>query len=80
MALINFSKLLYTVRAYFVTLAKLNIVYYKLTNYYKPKYERGINLMDKTLNIKWPGKKFKISTKDKNLGSFKDFLSNHNQL
>ena len=59
---------------------KMNIVYYKLTNYYKPKYERGINLLDKTLNIKWPGKKFKISKKDKKLGSFKDFLSNHNYL
>lgn len=64
----------------FYSFEKMNIIYYKLTNYYKPKYERGINLMDKTLNIKWPGKKFKISTKDKNLGSFKDFLSNHNQL
>ena len=59
---------------------KMNIIYYKLTNYYKPKYERGINLLDKTLNIKWPGKKFKISKKDKKLGSFKDFLSNHNYL
>ena len=58
----------------------MNIIYYKLTNYYKPKYERGINLLDKTLNIKWPGKKFKISKKDKRLGSFKDFLSNHNYL
>ena len=36
--------------------------------------------MDKTLSIKWPGKKFKISKKDKNLGSFKDFLTNHNSL
>lgn len=59
---------------------KMNIVYYKLTNYYKPKFEQGINLRDKTLNIKWPGKKFKISKKDKKLGSFKDFLSNHNYL
>ena len=64
----------------FYSYEKMNIVYYKLTNYYMPKYERGINLMDKTLSIKWPGKKFKISKKDKNLGSFKDFLTNHNSL
>ena len=32
----------------------INVVYYKLTNFYKPKFENGINLLDKTLNIKWP--------------------------
>ena len=52
---------------------KFNVVYYKLTNYYKPKFEDGINLMDKTLKIKWPTKKFNISKKDKNLKSFKEF-------
>ena len=36
---------------------KLNIVYYKLTNYYKPQYESGINVLDKNLKIKWPKKK-----------------------
>ena len=52
---------------------KFNVVYYKLTNYYKPKFEDGINLMDKTLKIKWPTKKFNVSKKDKNLKSFKEF-------
>lgn len=61
----------------FYSYEKINIIYYKLTNFYKPKYERGINLMDKTLKIKWPNTKFKISKKDKNLGTFKDFLKNH---
>ncbi len=56
---------------------KINIVYYKLTNYYKPKFEDGINLMDKTLKINWPKKKFNISKKDKNLQSFKNFCKNH---
>ena len=64
----------------FYSYEKINIIYYKLTNYYKPKYEQGINLMDRSLNIKWPGKKFNISKKDRNLGSFKDFLSNFNYL
>ena len=52
---------------------KLNIVYYKLTNYYKPNFENGINLLDNSLNIKWPKKKFHISKKDKKLKNFKDF-------
>ena len=30
---------------------KENIIYYKLTNYYKPKYEDGINALDKKLKI-----------------------------
>tara|TARA_Y100001958_G_C21150367_1_gene486690 strand:+ start:248 stop:784 length:537 start_codon:yes stop_codon:yes gene_type:complete len=52
---------------------KLNIVYYKLTNYYKPNFESGINLLDKEIGIKWPKKNFQISNKDKNLPTFKDF-------
>ena len=56
---------------------KFNIVYYKLTNFYKPSFESGINLMDKTLKLKWPGKKFNISKKDSKLKSFKDFCHNY---
>jgi len=56
---------------------KINVIYYKLTNYYKPKYEDGINLMDKTLKINWPKKKFNISKKDKKLKSFDDFCQNY---
>ena len=55
----------------------VNIVYYKLTNYYKPKFESGINLMDSNLKIKWPRKKFFISKKDLKLGSFKEFCKNY---
>ncbi len=56
---------------------KYNIVYYKLTNYYKPQFESGINLMDKTLNVKWPKKKFNISKKDNALRSFKEFCKTY---
>ena len=56
---------------------KLNVIYYKLSNYYKPRYEDGINLMDTSLNIKWPKKKFSISQKDKNLGSFDKFCKTY---
>ena len=50
-----------------------NVIYYKLDNYYAPKYESGIIYNDQELNIKWPKKKMQISIKDKNLLSFKEF-------
>ena len=59
---------------------KINIVYYKLSNYYKPNYESGINVMDKNLKIKWPNKKFFISKKDRKLMTFGKFCKNHNYL
>ena len=52
---------------------KINIVYYKLSNYYKPNFEDGINLLDDKLNINWPKNKFEISKKDKKLMSFNEF-------
>ena len=57
-----------------------NIIYYKLNNYYQPKYEDGINPLDKTLGIKWPGKFFLISKKDKQSGSLKKFKKNYKYL
>ena len=36
---------------------KENIIYYKLDNYYSPKFESGIVYNDKSINIKWPKKK-----------------------
>tara|TARA_Y100001958_G_C21179629_1_gene509772 strand:- start:720 stop:1253 length:534 start_codon:yes stop_codon:yes gene_type:complete len=59
---------------------KINIVYYKLTNYYKPKFESGINLLDKKLKLSWPRKKFKISKKDKKLMTFNEFCARKNYL
>ncbi len=55
---------------------KENIIYYKLDNYYRPKYENGIIYNDKTLNIKWPKKKMVISQKDKQLSTFEVFCKN----
>ena len=52
---------------------KENIIYYKLDNYYAPKYEDGINPLDKKLKIKWPGKYYQISKKDKKLRSIDNF-------
>ena len=57
-----------------------NIIYYKLTNYYKPRYEGGINSLDNYLKIKWPSENLKISKKDKKLLSFKEFCRNQKYL
>ena len=53
--------------------SKLNIIYYKLSNYYYPKYEDGIIWNDKSIKIKWPSKKMKVSIKDKKLRSLVSF-------
>tara|TARA_A100001011_G_scaffold121175_1_gene127952 strand:+ start:405 stop:938 length:534 start_codon:yes stop_codon:yes gene_type:complete len=50
-----------------------NIIYYKLDNFYKPKYESGIIYNDKKLRVKWPNRTKIVSLKDNNLKSFKDF-------
>ena len=57
----------------YLSLDEENIIYYKLDNYYNPKYESGIIYNDKNLNIKWPRKKLLISKKDKNLLSISEF-------
>ena len=62
--------------AYF-SYEKLNIVNYKLSNYYKPIFESGINVLDKDLKIKWPSKKLLISKKDKKLMKIKEFKKNY---
>jgi len=59
---------------------KENIIYYKLNNYYKPDFEDGINLTDKKLKIKWPGRKFIISMKDKKLNSLEYFKKKYKYL
>lgn len=55
-----------------------NIIYYKLDNYYAPKYESGIVYNDPIIKIKWPKKKFLVSKKDKKLNSFKQFCDQFN--
>ena len=52
---------------------KENIIYYKLDNYYAPKFESGIIFDDKNFKIKWPKKNMIVSKKDKNLLTFKKF-------
>ena len=58
----------------YLSLDKENIIYYKLDNYYNPKYESGIIYNDPSINIKWPKKKMIISQKDKKLLTINQFL------
>jgi len=57
-----------------------SIIYYKLSNYYQSKYEDGLLWNDKTLKIKWPNVKAKLSEKDKNLRSFSEFKKTYKYL
>ena len=57
-----------------------NIIYYKLDNFYKPKYEHGIIHSDKKINIKWPKRKMIVSKKDKKLKSFQNFCETFGSL
>ena len=59
---------------------KINVVYYKLNNFYKPQFESGINVMDKSLKIKWPNNNCEISKKDRSLTNFRDFCENYKSL
>jgi len=56
---------------------KLNIIYYKLSDYYKPGYEDGIIWNDKNFKINWPTKKPLLSTKDKNHQTFETYLKKY---
>ena len=64
----------------YYSIEKENIIYYKLDNYYSPKFEDGIIYNDKYLKIKWPNSKIIISKKDKNLLSFKEFKRKYKAL
>ncbi len=63
----------------YYSIEKENIIYYKLDNYYSPKFEKGIIYNDKSLKIKWPNKKI-ISKKDKSLMSLKEFKKKYKGL
>ena len=52
---------------------KLNIIYYKLSNYYKPEFEDGILWNDGKFKSIWKKKKPLISKKDKKLKTFDEF-------
>ena len=57
----------------YYSFSKLNVIYYKLSNYYHPEYEDGILWNDKLLKNKWPVKNPMVSKKDKKLKTFSQF-------
>jgi len=64
----------------YYSFSDLNIIYYKLSNYYYPEHEDGLLWNDKFLRIKWPTKKPIVSIKDKNLKTFLDFKKTYKGL
>ena len=57
----------------YYSFSNLNIIYYKLSNYYYPEYEDGIIWNDKSLKNKWPTRTPVVSAKDKKLKTFLSF-------
>ena len=57
----------------FFSFDKINIIYYKLSNYYKPEFEDGIKWNDKKFRSLWPTKKPIVSKKDSKLRTFHEF-------
>jgi dTDP-4-dehydrorhamnose 3,5-epimerase len=57
----------------YYSFSKVNLIYYKLSNYYHPEYQDGILWNDKSLKFKWPSKNPVISSKDKKLKTFVGF-------
>ena len=59
---------------------KENIIYYKLSDYYQPKFEDGILTTDKKIYNIWPKGRKMISFKDKKLKTFEEFKSIYKSL
>ena len=59
---------------------KDSIIHYKLSNYYKSKFEDGLLWNDKFLKAKWPNKKPQLSKKDIKLKSFEEFRKTYTSL
>ena len=61
----------------FAVLSEQAIFAYKVDNWYAPEYDSGINWNDVDLNIDWRlnPEEVKLSNKDKDLTSFKDFIT-----
>ena len=64
----------------YYSMSKTNIIYYKLSKYYKPKYENGIFWNDKKLKLKWPTNKPILAKRDLEWGTFEDFKKKYNNL
>jgi len=61
----------------FLCISKESYIIYSCSNYRNKKSEIGIDYNDPYLKIKWPGKKFILSSKDQKNISFKDFVEKY---
>ena len=59
---------------------EINIIYYKLSNYYMPKFEDGIIWNDKLIKNLWPKNKPIVSKKDQKLKTFDEFCNKYKYL
>ena len=57
----------------YYTYSDLSIIYYKLSNYYRPEFEDGILWDDVSFKKNWPTNKPLVSKKDKKLKTFSNF-------
>jgi len=57
----------------YYSFSDLNIIYYKLSNYYKPRYEDGVIWNDGLFKNNWPTTRPIVSKKDKKLKTFLEF-------
>ena len=64
----------------YYSFSNLNLVYYKLSDYYAPKYEDGILWNDKSFNFKWPTTKPIIAKRDTQWKSFIEFKKKYRGL
>ena len=64
----------------YYSFSNLNLIYYKLSDYYAPKYEDGILWNDKSLKFKWPTKKPIIAKRDTKWKSFEEFKKKYKGL
>jgi dTDP-4-dehydrorhamnose 3,5-epimerase len=53
-----------------ITLEPDTEIFYMVTQYYAPEYERGIRWNDPMFNVQWPIEPVEISDKDKNHRDF----------
>ena len=61
----------------YYSISSFNLIYYKLSDYYAPKYENGIIWNDKIIKPKWPTNKPVLAKRDKKWGTFLDFKKNY---
>ena len=61
----------------YYSFSKFNLIYYRLSDYYAPKYENGIIWNDKIVKAKWPTSKPILAKRDRKWKTFEYFKKNY---